>query len=103
MVRVLQDLRSFSRGHVPHPDGIVQPAAGQKPPIGTPRYPKHDEVMAAQQPGWGQARHIPDGHQRIRASAGDLAAIRTPGHVVERDRVALHDVDTLPPLHVPHP
>src|SRR5712692_8867282 len=59
--------------------------------------------MAAQQPGWGQALHLPDGHQRIRACTGELSTIRTPGDVVERDRVALHDVYTLPPLHLPHP
>src|SRR5258707_15421058 len=27
----------------------------------------------------------------------------TPGHVVERDRVALHDTYPLPALHAPHP
>ncbi len=59
--------------------------------------------MATQQPGWRQALHIPDGHQCIRACTGELGAIRTPGDVVERDGVALHDVYTLPPLHVPHP
>src|SRR5258708_5569021 len=47
--------------------------------------------MAAQQPGWGQALHLPDGHQRIRACTGELSTIRTPGDLVERDRVALHD------------
>src|SRR5258708_5569019 len=59
--------------------------------------------MAAQQPGWGQALHLPDGHQRMRACTGELSTIRSPGDVVERDRVALHDVYTLPPLHLPHP
>ena len=103
MVRVLQDLPGLSRGRVPQPDGIVQPATGQKPPIRTPRHTIHEGAMAAQQPEWLQAIHIPDGHQRIRASTGELSAVRTPGDVVERDRIALHEVYTLPPLHVPHP
>ena len=59
--------------------------------------------MAAQHSGRRQALHIPAGHQRIRACTGELCAIGTPGHVVERDRVALHDTRTLPMLHVPHP
>src|SRR5713101_3601691 len=65
VVRVPQNLPSFSRGRIPQPDSIVQPATGQKPPIRTPRHPKHEGAMAAQQPGWGQALHLPDGHQRI--------------------------------------
>src|SRR5260370_26796449 len=103
MVSVPQALPSLSRGRVPQPDGIVQPATGQQSPIGTPRHPKHQGAMAAQQPGWRQAVHPPDRHQHIRASTGELRAIRTPGDLVERDRVALQNVDTLPTLHFPHP
>ena len=71
VVRVSQNLPSFSRGRVPQPDGIVQPATGQKPAIRTPRHPKHEGAMASQQPGRGQAIQIPDGHQRIRACTGE--------------------------------
>ncbi len=56
--------------------------------------------MAEQQPGWHQALPIPDSHQRIRASTGEPGAIGTPGHVIERDRVALQDVGTLPTLYL---
>src|SRR6266849_1667738 len=103
VVGVPQELHSGSRGRVLHPDGIVLSATGQKPPIGTPRHPMHDPAMAAQQPGWRRALHIPESHQCIRARTGEPGASGTPGHVVERDRVALHDVYTLPTLHVPQP
>src|SRR5579864_4126376 len=57
--------------------------------------------MAAQSPGRRQALHIPDGHQQIRADTGELAASGTPGDVVEQDRVALHDLQTLPTCDIP--
>src|SRR5439155_15271460 len=58
VVMVLQDLPCFSRGRVPQPDGIVQPATDQQPAIWTPRHPTHEGAMTAQQPGWGQTFHI---------------------------------------------
>src|SRR5579864_7037861 len=101
MVGVPERLHTGSCARVPHPDGIIIPATGEPPPIRTPRHPIDDPAMAAQSPGRSPALHIPDGHQPIRARAGELAAIGTPGDVVERNRVALHDLQTLPTCNIP--
>ena len=103
MVGVAQGLLTGFCGRVPHLEGIVQSTAGQQPSIRTPRDSIRHPTMAAQQPGWGPAITLPDGHQRIGACTGEPGAIRVPGHVVESDRVALDHTRTLPALHIPHP
>src|SRR5438876_12292346 len=58
--------------------------------------------MAAYALGRRSDRHPPDAHQLIRACTCKLGAIRTPGHVVQPERVPLHDTHALPTCHVPH-
>src|SRR5258708_6357711 len=103
VVRVPQELHTGSRARVPQPDGTVPPATGQEPTIRTPCHPIDAPAMAAQYPERRPVGYRPDGHQPIRARAGELRASGTPGHIVERDRIARHDLHTLPTLHVPHP
>ena len=59
--------------------------------------------MALKQSGWCQVLHVPDGHKAIRATTGELCPISVPGHVIERDRVALDDLLTLSTFRVPQP
>ena len=60
---VLQDLPCFSRGRIPQPDGIVQPATGQQPPIWTPRHPTHEGAVTA---------HVPNGETFVPRLFKDL-------------------------------
>ena len=78
MVRVPQYLDTRSRGWVPQPDGMVPSATGQVLPIWTPCDPLQYLAVSAQHPGRSPIGYIPDGYQRIGASAGDLGAIWTP-------------------------
>src|SRR6266566_8359341 len=103
VVGVPHHVHAGSCGRVPYLDGIIQSTTRQPPPIGTPFHPKHEVAMALEQSGWCQVLHIPDGHQAIRATAGELSASGTPGEVIERDRVALQDLLTLSPFRFPHP
>ena len=59
--------------------------------------------MAAQYPERRPVGYCPDGHQQICPCTGELGAIGTPRHVVERSRVALHDAHALSALHIPYP
>src|SRR5258708_1982967 len=99
---IAHTLAGLSRVRVPPPDGNFPPPTGKEPPIRTPRYPLHQPTIAALPPWRRPALPLPDGHQGIRACTGEPAAIGTPGHIVERDRIALQDVDTLPIGHIPY-
>jgi len=103
VVGILKDLRTGSRGRVPEPKSIVPPNASQQSPIWTPDDSMHDPAMSTQRPGQRLSGHIPERHQHIGSCTGQSLPIRTPRHVVERDRVALDDAHALPALHVPHP
>src|SRR5579864_4482859 len=102
VVRVAQGLHQSTCGRVPHLDGIVQPAAGQQP-IRTPCDSIGYPTMATQQPGRSPAITRPNGHEGIGACTGKPGTIGAPGHIVERECVALDDTRTLSALHIPHP
>src|SRR6266581_1281106 len=87
VVGVLEDLETGPGGWVPQPNGMVPPATGKILPIWTPSHSLHGQAMSVRYPGRRAVGHLPDGHQPIRACTGEPFAIRTPGHVVEADRM----------------
>src|SRR5437660_741535 len=91
--------------HIPqeHLSPALAPAStGERAAIGTPSHCVHRPAMPAQHPGH-PVGHLPEGHEHIRVCTGDLGAIRTPGHVVEADRVTLYDTYALLTCYIPHP
>ena len=102
VIRVPQRLEAGSRGGIPNPNDIDPPADGQETAVGAPRHPVQDPAKAVKHLLQPLFSHIPDGHQRIRADRGEPGAIRAPGEIVERGRVALQDAHTLTTLCLPH-
>jgi hypothetical protein len=76
---VPQELPSLSRARIPDLDSVVFPATGQEPTIGTPCHPIYVIVMPGKQHGLRLSSTIPDGHQLIRACAGELGAATLSG------------------------
>src|SRR2546429_4092756 len=86
MLGVLVPLYTGTRRGVPHPDSIIPSTTSQQTPIGAPSHSRDDPAMSTQHLGSCHIGYIPDGDQRIRASAGELGAIWTPVDVKEGDR-----------------